>query len=940
MKRYRLFQNIGLLTAMSFALVSCFKDELVGSRVNSRSNIIGFGISAVTTADGTPLTRATQYADSALLMLGRGGADTLYLHASSENNISALDTSVATRGVPVNSSNFSTVCKNFSVSAFTPTEDYYMKNVKVDNLANGIWSSDEEHFWPEDEEMTLDFFAYAPAVFGENPVFAEDDIQYKPSDSNGKIMSFDYTVPGSGESVTNAAELQPDIMFAYSSQNKKDTDPATGSVPLKFYHALAGVKFVAKDITGGTVKSITLKNLSGTGTCTYTFTTGSDEPSIVWTDLDGQDRSFSQEFNVQVTNQQTGEQDITDKNPETTFMMIPQNIENAIVEILFNDGKTDYTLTGKLFDPSRLSTEGDDDLKTWDAGKIYTYAISTESINWTYVFEVTPSITLPLGTTTGQYTVTSYRQRKGDPSIREAVAWKAENTSYSEKDKENGSSVETTLDKILSDFTYQDENPSETEKSYSLEVTTTTLKTTYDGDLTLKRNTQRGSADSPYDLSTHDEKGSDIAQTTANCYVVSAAGTYQLPLVYGNAIKNGSNNSAAYQGFKDYLDRAISSPRITGANNAVLVWSDGFFMFKDIHLDASKQNLVFTIDSNYMQQANAVLAVRDANNRIMWSWHIWVTERPVYTKIHTLQDLFNSSNTYVLMQCNLGWVDGKMVYYNQRDLTFRFTQAGSGETAELKVRQEGATFDYKDVGSTYYQWGRKDPLVALKNWDSYRYEDYRLHETGDPDYVYQVETGPTTIGNAIQHPNVFYTRGTAGGADWNNEHITTLWNARDNGGTLASITSVKTIYDPSPRGFKVPIPRAFAIFVGGNTGDGSSSSGKGELNGHIYEDDVHNKYRVYPRANQYKEEEIPLTATGQRADVVGLPVYEEYGPLKSEVGGLWSLYGVYYWTCVPKNTTSAYTLVIRKDYPSGLEVYSYGFVGTKTMARPVRPIRE
>ena len=938
MKRYRLFQNIGLLTAMSFALVSCFKDELVGSRVNSRSNIIGFGISAATTADGTHLTRATQYADSALLMLGRGGADTLYLHASSENNISALDTSVATRGVPVNSSNFSTVCKNFSVSAFTPTGDYYMKNVKVDNLANGIWSSDEEHFWPEDEEMTLDFFAYAPAVFGENPVFAEDDIQYKPSDSNGKIMSFDYTVPGSGESVTNAAELQPDIMFAYSSQNKKNTDSATGSVPLTFYHALAGVKFVAKDITGGTVKSITLKNLYGTGTCTYTFTTDRVKPSIVWTGLNGQDCSFSQGFNVTVNNQQTGEQDITDKNPETTFMMIPQNIENAVVEILFNDGTTDYTLTGKLFDQSRLCAENDGDLKTWDAGKIYTYAISTESINWEYVFEVTPSITLPLGTTTGQYTVTSYRQRKGDPSIKEAVAWKAENTSFSETDPEKGE-VETTLKDILLDFTYQDENPSET-KSYPLEVTTTTLRTTHPGDLTLKENTQRGSADSPYDLSTHDENGDPIAQTTANCYVVSAAGTYQLPLVYGNAIKNGSENRDAYQGFKDYQNRAISSPRITGADNAVLVWSDGFFMFKDIHLDASKQNLVFTIDSNYMQQANAVLAVRDASNQIMWSWHIWVTERPVYTEIHTLQDLFNGSNTYDLMQCNLGWVDGKMVYYNQRDLTFRFTQAGSDKTAELKVTQEGETFDYKDVGSTYYQWGRKDPLVALKNWDSYRYEDYRLHETGDPDYVYRYETGPTTIGNAIQHPNVFYTRGTTGGADWNNDHITTLWNTNENGGTIESTTSVKTIYDPSPRGFKVPIPRAFAIFVGGYTGDGTD--GTGVLNGYVFEDDeddVHNKYRVFPRANRGGTE-IPLTATGQRADVVGLPVYEEDGSLTSEVGGLWSLFGVYYWTCVPKNTTSAYTLVIRKDYPSGLEVYSYGFVGTKTMARPVRPIKD
>ena len=493
------------------------------------------------------------------------------------------------------------------------------------------------------------------------------------------------------------------------------------------------------------------------------------------------------------------------------------------------------------------------------------------------------------------------------------------------------------MEKILSGFTYEDKNPSGTENSYSLEVTTTTLRTTYDGDQTLKENTPRGSEDSPYDLSTHDENGGTIAKTTANCYVVSAAGTYQLPLVYGNAIKNGSENRDAYQGCKDYLNSTISSSSIIGADNAVLVWSDGFFMFKDIHLDAGKQNLVFTIDPDYMQQANAVLAVRDASNRIMWSWHIWVTERPVYTQRHTLQDLFVSSNTYELMQCNLGWVDGKKVYYNQRDLTFRFTQAGSGKTAELKVTQEGETFDYKDVGSTYYQWGRKDPLVALKNWDSYRYEDYRLHETGDPDYVYRVETGPTSIGNAIQHPNVFYTRGTTGSADWNGDHTTTLWNADANGGTLKSTTSVKTIYDPSPRGFKVPIPRAFAIWVNGHDGDETT---KGELNGYVFEDNVHNKYRVYPQANGGGTE-IPLTATGQRADIGGrLEVYEQNGPLKAEVGGLWSLYGVYYWTCVPKNATSANTLVIRKDDPSGVEVYSYGFAGTKTMARPVRPIAD
>ena len=911
-----LLQKTGMLAVLALALASCSEDELI-NRKGAASNAISFGIASPThSADSLP-SRSPQAEEPPLLLLGEGKRDTLYLHTSITDNIATPpDQEPATRGIPVDETNFKEVYGSFGITAYAGGALFM--DEKISQESGGIWSPDETRYWPADKDLTLDFYAQAP--YG-NPHVTD------VSAGEGKI-SFSYTVPdGTGNTDTDAdAEAQPDILFAYAACSKAESKG--GTVTLKFGHALAGVKFVASNVTGSTIKTITLKGLQGEGTCTYDAGTR----TFVW-QTSGDERDFSQTFNVELSGQQTEErQPITDKRPETTFMMIPQTLEDVTVEVTLVETASGepFTLTGSLAQTG-----------AWEAGKIYTYAISTESINWEYVFEVTPSITLPLGTTAGQYTVTSYRQRKGDPSIKQAVAWKAKNTGFSETDPEKGE-VKTTLKDILSGFTYWDENPSET-KSYPIEVTTTTLRTTWDGDVTLKENTQRGSADSPYDLSTYDENGGPIAQTTANCYVVSAAGTYQLPLVYGNAIKNGSENRVAYQGFKDYQNNAISSPYITGADNAVLVWSDGFFMFKDIHLDATKKNLVFTIDSNYMQQANAVLAVRDANNRIMWSWHIWVTERPVYTQRHILQDLFNSSNTYELMQCNLGWVDGKKVYYNQRDLTFRFTQDDSDKTAELKVRQEGATFDYKDVGSTYYQWGRKDPLVALKNWDSYGYKDYRLHETGDPDYVYRYETGSTTIGNAIQHPNVFYTRtlGETDGNDWNGEHTTTLWNADANGGTLASTTSVKTIYDPSPRGFKVPIPRAFAIFVGGFTGDGTD--GTGVLNGYVFEDDeddVHNKYRVYPRANQYKEEEIPLTATGQRADVVGLPVYEEDGPYKSEIGGLWSLYGVYYWTCVPKNTTSAYTLVIRKDYPAGLEVYSYGFVGTKTMARPVRPIAD
>ena len=910
-----LLQKTGMLAVLTLALASCSEDELI-NRKGAASNAISFGIASPThSADSLP-SRSPQAEEPPLLLLGEGKRDTLYLHASITDNIATPpDQEPATRGIPVDETNFKEVYGSFGITAYA--EGSLFMDEKISHESGGIWSPDETRYWPADKDLTLDFYAQAP--YGNAHVA-------NVKAGEGKI-SFSYTVPDGAGNTDADAEAQRDILFAYAACSKAESKG--GTVSLEFGHALAGVKFVASNVTGSTIKTITLKGLQGEGTCTYDAGTGTFD----W-QTGGDERDFSQTFDVVLSGQQTGKQPITDKRPETTFMMIPQTLEGVTVEVTLVEtaSRESFTLTGSLAKTG-----------AWEAGKIYTYAISTESINWEYVFEVTPSITLPLGTTTGQYTVTSYRQRKGDPSIREAVAWEAEYPSFSETDPEKGE-VETTLKDILSGFTYWDENPSET-KSYPIEVTTTTLRTTWDGDLTLKGNTQRGSADSPYDLSTHDENGDYIAKTTANCYVVSAAGTYQLPLVYGNAIKNGSENSAAYQGgnFKDYLNHTISSPYITGANNAVLVWSDGFFMFKDIHLDEAKKNLVFTIDSNYMQQANAVLAVRDASNQIMWSWHIWVTERPVYTERHILQDYFDDSNTYQLMQCNLGWVDGKMVYYNQRDLTFSFTQPGSGKTAELKVRQEGETFDYKDVGSTYYQWGRKDPLVALKNWDSHGYKDYRLHETGDPDYVYRVETGSTTIGNAIQHPNVFYTRtpGVTDGADWNGDHTTTLWNAYENGGTLASTTSVKTIYDPSPRGFKVPIPRAFAIFVNGHDGDESTKS---ELNGYVFEDDeddLHNKYRVFPQANR-RGTEIPLTATGQRADVAGLPVYAEDGPYKSEIGGLWSLYGVYYWTCVPKSKTSANTLVIRKDFPSelGIEVYSYGFSGTKTMARPVRPIAD
>lgn len=899
-----------MLTVIGLAAASCSQDELTGNR-GLNGNAVKFSIVASSTpAEDTPETRALNADDTPVMLLAPGGQDTLYLHPwVTENHSvpSASPNKATTRGVPVDSeTDFGNVCKSFHVTAYTDDGKLFMDNEEISKVSNNVWSPDVTYFWPA--KGKLDFYAYAAASNVPTINITKE-----------KNITFNYTVP-------DPATSQPDIMFAHTTRSKDTGSP----VELNFNHALAAVKFVAKDVTNCIVKSITLKNLYGEGSCTYTYDTETETATFAWT-REGDKKDFSQEFEVNLTdnNGKENTQPITDVNEATTFMLIPQLLKDVTVEVQVETTEGTFTLTGSLAQTGE-----------WKAGHIYTYAISTESINWVYEFEVTPDITLPLGETQAQYTVKSYRYRKGNSNVKEPVAWSAKNTGFSETDQESGSPVETVLENILSDFTYQDENPSETQ-SYSLTVTNTTLKTNYDGDLILKNNQQKGSPENPYDLST---EGGTISKTTANCYVVNAAGTYKLPLVYGNAIKNGVTNLTAYSGgaFKDYKDQTISGSDINGADDAVLVWSDGFYLFKDIKLSDDKKYLIFTIDSDYMQQANGVLAVRDANDNIMWSWHIWVTERNVYETI-AVKDYTNNNITYGMMPCNLGWVDGKMVYYNQRGLTFTFTQNHSGITREMTVQQEGAKFDYKDVGSTYYQWGRKDPLVALKNWDQIGANEYRPHQVGKEDYSYRTEAKRVSIGESIQHPNVYYVRnGTIG--NWNSNPVGTLWNNQSNGGTIDDVSSTKTIYDPSPRGFKVPVPKAFAVFVNGcSESPGGTKPNVGTLNGTSNVGVHKNQYEVYTQSKSGGEM-ITLTGTGQRADLdKKLPAYTE-GNTDAELGGLWAMYGVYFMTCVPvkPDEGQAYTLAIRRDVdaPEKCTVYTYGFIGNMTMARPVRPIKE
>ena len=932
--------------AAAAMLSSCAKVEMTDGGKALDPNQIAFSVrSGLQTQPGT---RAGSEEEQPAMLLGGQGEDTLYLHPSVVVNDRGF-VMPDTRGEPVTNDNI----LSFTVTAkVNGSNDPYMNEVKVSRQdGSDVWTTDGKHFWP-DEQTSLDFYAYS------NLIFAENDNPDSPGVSrltcDGGQLGFSYIVPnGTGGS---DAERQPDILFALASANRSQTQDGDGTVILNFQHALAGVQFRAKNIAGGTIQSITLKNLYGQGDCTYKL---SDETTdsgarkngtFEWEPRGDRTTNFTQKMSVNVSDSGTlsedSVQDITNgEDSKMTFMMIPQSTEGVEVEIeLKGDDQKTYIVSGKLSGPDASSPI------TWEPGKIYIYDISTDSINWTYVFEVTPSITLELGDTIGNYAVKSYRFRTQNPSVMEAVPWSAvpvndatETIPDLEKGEEGGDSFSIDIKNVLVDFTSEGEGLASGEaENLSMMLKRGTLHTTYDKDSEMKNNPPKGTPKDPYDLST---SGGSRLRETANCYAINSPGTYKLPLVYGNAIKNGQTNTQAFQGhnFKDYLDRDITGPWITSSGtpaDACLVWSDGFYMVEDVHLEGDY--LVFTINPEYMQQANAVVAVRDGQGKIMWSWHIWVTER-ILAEVYHLQDGIDGSlDAYGMMKCNLGWVDGKEVYYNSRDLNFVFTQNVSGEQRPLKVHQTGAAFDYKDVGSTYYQWGRKDPLVALRNWSNVKASDYRLHETSDPKYKYTVGTGTVSLGTAIQNPNIFYTRTPQSYIDWLDTPNHSLWDASSSGGGTNERdkrTSVKTIYDPSPRGYKVPVPRAFSVLVN----NGTSSTVGGTLNGEPDEaSDLHNRYYVYEMKNKQGEERIPLTGTGQRADRADK--LETYHPKdeKAEVGGLWSMYGVYYWSCIQNKSTESFTLVIRKDYPAagGIEVYSYGFSGAKTMARPVRCIED
>lgn len=303
--------------------------------------------------------------------------------------------------------------------------------------------------------------------------------------------------------------------------------------------------------------------------------------------------------------------------------------------------------------------------------------------------------------------------------------------------------------------------------------------------------------EAPIDLSMFNIYGSPILQNTANCYVVNKTGSYMVPLVFGNAIKNGVANPVAYTNngdsdccdFVDYAGNVISSPYIETVSGAVasasLSVADTDNVFTNIRIinNTPCKYLKFDIANIPGTGANGVLSVKDASGVIMWSWHIWVWPYDL-TPIKIINE---GGFAYNILPVNLA------------------TKLDTADSIEVSSGWK----------NWFYQFGRPVPQICKSYWNvSSRHTNY-----GDLE-VTSANVAPT-ISYGIVNPSTFYKRdGSNNYYSWfqtGSSKTYNLWDAACTETGRKDNNVVKTVYDPCPVGFKVPNGNTFTGFESNDT---------------------------------------------------------------------------------------------------------------------------
>ena len=590
--------------------------------------------------------------------------------------------------------------------------------------------------------------------------------------------------------------------------------------------------------------------------------------------------------------------------------------EAVLASIIPTVGSYPVTLEFKAFDAEnnlRLEGTATSPSEGFKGGKKYTFTVAMQEAQ-TSVLAVDCVRNFPPegGTYTGR--VVSYTYIEG---VKTAVDWdlaafEDANCTVSVDDI----SAFENWAHFTSAFTPSDTEVGVTMFEYAVNANTNVELISRPDDVTaeirafLQGETYRGDKvnDSPWNLAATDGSLTPEKFNSANCYVVNAPGYYLLPCVAGNGIKGGQPNTTAYSPlpsyeegkdtlFVDYLGNPMIDPRIGHTSSgsgtpyaAYLLWEDAEGLISTLsdyapvfssdlpdeikgYLETIRPyalpviydsatgmwGIVFEVEPENIDQGNAVIAVVDEQARIMWSWHIWVTDYNPYNSIIPVKSYW-SQGDYNFMRRNLGWVAvGKSneIKYKDNAMYVKVWQVRTdpetgvkeaipesegGRSIVIPLLQEGTHLFDADIQygyGPYYQAGRKDPLTpGMRGPDGFMHDVpiYGAVKTlTGKDFV--AENRAATLADGIQYPYTYFYQYTSGGYDlvsggWFTDNVTSsegfLWNNVKlegfGSGKISDIIkrkdpTVKTIYDPNPAGFAMPPMDAggtfFAFFTGG-----------------------------------------------------------------------------------------------------------------------------
>lgn len=336
MKIHHLTASIAAVL-LSASLFSCSSDDFLG-KAETNTDGISFGVSTENGASTRANNSADGYTAARYTLRSDNSADTLCVRAVVTDGIGNDNA-----GRPATRAAMQTSMYNdFKVVAAVKENgnvgsQYYMDDVATKTGTN--WVPSKVYYWPGSNRQ-LRFLAWAPT---------DASFQSVPNSPNATTLQ--YTTPAE-------AKNQRDIVAAATGFISNPSNDATCTpVGLQFKHLCTAVIIkTGKQMTAGTIKSVSLKGVKNSGTY--------DIVSSVWT-LSGNTTDFTISPNQATTSTTPNGTNLN--AGESTFMLLPQTLgADSKLEVAFHDN---ISGRDRILSASLNGAE-------WPMGKTVTYRLS------------------------------------------------------------------------------------------------------------------------------------------------------------------------------------------------------------------------------------------------------------------------------------------------------------------------------------------------------------------------------------------------------------------------------------------------------------------------------------------------------------------------------------------------------------------------------------